>query len=103
MRNFVPVTVEIRPSQVPSRARTVLVNGGSGFLGSHLCEALLERGCLVTCLDNFSTGRRHNIAHLVTNRNFRVVNFDVRDPLDIEASFISTGCSSASRWIGEVV
>lgn len=102
MRNFIPVTAEIRPSQVGSLARTVLVNGG-GLVGSHLCEALLDRGCSVTCLDNFSTGRSPNITHLMKNRNFCIMNFDVGDPLDIEAPFISTGCLSASRWIGEAV
>jgi nucleoside-diphosphate-sugar epimerase len=47
-----------------AEARTILVAGGAGFLGSHLCEALLEEGARVICLDSFQTGRRANIEHL---------------------------------------
>lgn len=55
----------------------MLVTGGAGFIGSHVCEALLARGCAVTCLDNFSTGRWENIRHLDT---LRVIEGDVNDP-----------------------
>ena len=58
-------------------AEHALVSGGSGFIGSHLCAALLERGMVVTCLDNFSTGRRANIANLLGNGRFRLVEADV--------------------------
>jgi len=58
-------------------AEHALVSGGSGFIGSHLCAALLERGMVVTCLDNFSTGRRENIANLLGNGRFRLVEADV--------------------------
>lgn len=58
-------------------AEHALVSGGSGFIGSHLCAALLERGMAVTCLDNFSTGRRENIAPLMADGRFRLVETDV--------------------------
>ncbi|MFI9828608.1 UDP-glucuronic acid decarboxylase family protein [Streptomyces sp. NPDC051913] len=57
----------------------VVVTGGAGFLGSHLCEALLARGDSVCCLDNFSSGRSANIAHLVGNPRFDCVLCDVAD------------------------
>lgn len=62
----------------------VLVTGGAGFLGSHLCEALVARGSQVICLDNFFTGRKENIAHLVGNPLFEVVRHDVIDPIHLE-------------------
>ena len=52
------------------RKKMALVTGGTGFLGSHLCEALLERGCEVLCVDNLFTGSRDNIKHLLTHPNF---------------------------------
>ena len=51
--------------------RRVLVTGGAGFIGSHLCEALLDRGCHVSALDDLSTGRLENIAHLQANQRFQ--------------------------------
>jgi UDP-glucuronate decarboxylase len=60
---------------------TALVTGGAGFIGSHLCEALLARGHSVICLDNFQTGRPVNIAHLVDHARFRVVEADITRPL----------------------
>jgi UDP-glucuronate decarboxylase len=59
----------------------ILVAGGAGFIGSHICEALLARGHHVTCLDNFLTGTRDNIRHLEADPRFTVVNADVVDPL----------------------
>jgi UDP-glucuronate decarboxylase len=58
----------------------VLVTGGSGFIGSHLCESLLDDGCRVFCLDNLSSGRRTNVEHLVGHDDFDFVDADVRDP-----------------------
>ncbi len=66
----------------------ILVTGGAGFLGSHLCEKLLEKGHEVICLDNFFTGRRRNIAHLMSNPDFEVIRHDVIDPFKVEVEQI---------------
>ncbi len=66
----------------------VLVTGGAGFLGSHLCERLLERGSVVICLDNFFTGSRTNVAHLLQNPDFEVIRHDVVDPIRLEVDQI---------------
>jgi len=65
-----------------------LVTGGAGFLGSHLCERLLEQGQDVVCMDNFFTGRRRNVAHLLENPRFELVRHDVVDPFKVEADRI---------------
>ncbi|MBP51980.1 MAG: LPS biosynthesis protein WbpP [Opitutae bacterium] len=57
----------------------ILVTGGAGFIGSNLCDALLAEGSEVVCLDNFLTGKRENIAHLLANPNFTLVEGDIRD------------------------
>ncbi|MDP6845489.1 MAG: SDR family oxidoreductase [Candidatus Nanoarchaeia archaeon] len=62
--------------------RTILVTGGAGFLGSHLCKSLLERnGNKVICLDNFFTGQIDNLRELESNPNFKIVSHDITDPL----------------------
>jgi UDP-glucuronate decarboxylase len=66
----------------------VLVSGGAGFLGSHLCERLLERGFDVLCVDNYYTGSRRNIAHLLDRPNFEVLRHDVTFPLYVEVDRI---------------
>ena len=63
-------------------SRTVLVAGGAGFIGSHLCEALLARGDRVVAVDNLLTGRRANVAHLANHDGFRFVHQDVCEPFD---------------------
>ena len=67
---------------------TVLVTGGAGFLGSHLCERLLDRGDDVICLDNFFTGRKQNIAHLSENPAFELVRDDIVRPIHLECDQI---------------
>ncbi len=66
----------------------VLVTGGAGFIGSHLCRALLEQSHEVICLDNFFTGTRSNIHDLLDFKNFEVIRQDVIMPISIEADFI---------------
>jgi dTDP-glucose 4,6-dehydratase len=61
----------------------VAVSGGAGFLGSHLCERLLDDGYEVLCLDNFSTGTPNNVAHLVEREGFRLVRMDVTDYIHV--------------------
>lgn len=68
--------------------RRVAVTGGAGFLGSHLCEQLLARDCEVLCIDNYFTGSRANIAHLLDNPNFEVMRHDVTFPLFVEVDEI---------------
>ncbi len=68
--------------------KRVLVTGGSGFLGSHLCERLLEQGSDVLCLDNFFTGTKENIIHLMDNPNFELLRHDVTFPLYVEVDEI---------------
>ena len=69
-------------------SKRILVTGGAGFLGSHLCERLLERGHDVLCIDNYYTGRRSNVAHLMGNDRFEVMRHDVTFPLYVEVDEI---------------
>lgn len=72
-----------------SRTRKrVLVTGGGGFLGSHLCERLIARGDDVLCVDNFFTGSKENIAHLLPLPNFELIRHDVTFPLYVEVDEI---------------
>ena len=68
--------------------KRVLVTGGAGFLGSHLCERLLAQGCDVLCVDNFFTGAKDNIAHLIGNPYFELIRHDVTFPLYVEVDEI---------------
>jgi len=68
--------------------RRVLVTGGAGFIGSHLCERLLAAGCYVLCVDNYFTGTHRNIAHLTSNPNFEPIRHDVSHPLFVEVDEI---------------
>lgn len=68
--------------------KKVLVTGGAGFLGSHLCERLLDKGNEVICVDNFFTGTKQNIAHLDGDPNFEVMRHDVSFPLYVEVDEI---------------
>ena len=66
----------------------ILVTGGAGFLGSHLCERLLEQEHEVLCLDNFFTGRRKNVSHLMDHSKFELIRHDVVDPFKFEVDRI---------------
>lgn len=61
--------------------KTILVTGGAGFIGSHLCDELIKRNFRVFCFDNLLTGSQKNIAHLLTNPNFKFTQFDVSQPI----------------------
>ena len=76
----------------------VLVTGGAGFIGSHLCEYLLKKGYFVYCLDNFLTGKRENIALLESNQNFKFLNVDlIGENIDVpEVNYIFHLASPAS-------
>ncbi|QYO66759.1 UDP-glucuronic acid decarboxylase family protein [Leptolyngbya sp. 7M] len=66
----------------------ILVTGGAGFIGSHLCERLLNEGNEVICLDNFFTGRKANVIHLMDNKSFELVRHDVTEPILLEVDQI---------------
>jgi UDP-glucuronate decarboxylase len=68
--------------------KRILVTGGAGFLGSHLCERLLADGAIVICVDNFFTGARRNIEHLLDHKHFEVIRHDVTFPLYVEVDEI---------------
>jgi len=68
--------------------KRILVSGGAGFLGSHLCEQLLARGAQVLCVDNFFTGTRRNIEHLFDHKHFEFLRHDVTHPLFVEVDDI---------------
>src|SRR6202167_4927818 len=68
--------------------KRVLVTGGAGFLGSHLCERLVAQGHNVLCVDNYFTGQRNNIAGLLQEANFEVMRHDVPHPLFVEVDEI---------------
>jgi UDP-glucuronate decarboxylase len=68
--------------------RRVVVTGAAGFIGSHLCERLLATGYHVLCVDNFFSGTKKNIEHLLDNSHFEVLRHDVTDPLFVEADEI---------------
>ncbi len=68
--------------------KTIMVTGGAGFLGSHLCDRLIERGDEVICVDNFFTGRKNNIRHLIGHPRFELIRHDIVHPLYVEADQI---------------
>jgi UDP-glucuronate decarboxylase len=79
-----------------STRRRVLVTGGAGFIGSHLCERLLEQGCDVLCVDNFFTGTKENVANLLANPRFELQRHDVTFPLYVEVDEIyNLACPAA--------
>ena len=85
-----------RPKETPEGAlvrsynakKRILVTGGAGFLGSHLCERLIEAGDSVLCVDNFFTGTKANVAHLLSSADFELMRHDVTFPLYVEVDEI---------------
>ena len=73
-----------------------LVTGGAGFLGSHICERLLEQGHEVICLDDFFTGNKQNVSHLKDYANFELLRHDVIDPFKVEVDRIYNMACPAS-------
>lgn len=78
--------------------KRILVTGGAGFLGSHLCERLLAEGGEVLCVDNFFTSSRRNIIHLLDNRRFEILRHDVTSPLHVEVDEIYNLACPASPF-----
>src|SRR5690606_4450070 len=76
------------PEDVVSMRKRVLVTGGAGFVGSHLCERLLEDGNDVLCVDNFFTGSKENVAHLLDDPYFELMRHDIHFPLYVEVDEI---------------
>ena len=76
--------------------KKILVTGGAGFIGSHLCERLLNEGNEVICLDNFFTGSKDNIVHLMNNPYFEVIRHDIEEPILLEVDEIYNLASPAS-------
>src|SRR5258708_24497894 len=70
------------------RERRMLVTGGAGFIGSHICERLLERGDHVICVDNFYTGTRRNVHHLLSNPRFELMRHHICFPLYLQVDEI---------------
>ncbi len=68
--------------------KKILVTGGAGFIGSHLCKRLLDENNIVICIDNFFTGRHKNIEQFIQNPNFRLIEHDIINPIDIEVDEI---------------
>jgi UDP-glucuronate decarboxylase len=76
--------------------KRIMITGGAGFIGSHLCQRLLNDGNEVLCVDNYFTGRRDNIAHLITNSRFEVMRHDITFPLYVEVDEIyNLACPAA--------
>ncbi len=86
----------MQTSRTYSTRKRILVTGGAGFIGSHLCEQLLENGDDVLCVDNFFTGTKDNIAHLLANPHFELLRHDVTFPLYVEVDEIyNLACPAA--------
>ncbi len=69
-------------------SQRILITGGAGFLGSHLSDRMIDAGNEVICLDNYFTGRRQNITHLLDHPNFELLRHDIIDPIKLEVDQI---------------
>ena len=79
-----------------NKIQRILVTGGAGFLGSHLCERLVATGHDVICLDNFFTSQKSNVAHLLTKSNFELIRHDITVPIYLEVDAIyNLACPAA--------
>lgn len=87
MLDFWPLILIISWKTMRQKSR-ILVTGGAGFLGSHLCRQLLELGHTVFCLDNFYSGSQNNVKQLTNSQHFEVIHHDICDPLSIEVDAI---------------
>ena len=76
--------------------KRIIITGGAGFLGSHLCERLLNEGNHIICVDNFFTGFYENIKHLTNNKNFEIIRHDIIAPIHIECDEIYNFACPAS-------
>ena len=65
--------------------KTILITGGAGFIGSNLCEKLLNDNNTIICVDNLLTGSIDNIKHMICNTNFKFINHDIINPLEIDS------------------
>jgi UDP-glucuronate decarboxylase len=78
------------------KVKRILVTGGAGFLGSHICDRLVGQGHDVICLDNFFTSQKSNVEHLLTNKNFELIRHDVTHPIWLEVDEIyNMACPAA--------
>lgn len=92
---FVPA-VEPPPNAMSTMLKRILVTGGAGFLGSHLCERLVDMGHDVICLDNFFTSQKSNVAHLLDRPNFELIRHDITQPIFLEVDEIyNLACPAA--------
>ncbi len=79
--------------------KEILITGGAGFIGSHLCEKLLYQGNKIICLDNFFTGNEKNIEHLKKENDFEIIKYDVENPYNFKADEIyNLACPAAPIW-----
>src|SRR5882672_6428827 len=79
-----------------SSLKRILVTGGAGFLGSHVCDRLVAEGHDVICLDNFFTSQKSNVAHLLTKRNFELIRHDITHDIWLEVDEIyNLACPAA--------
>jgi UDP-glucuronate decarboxylase len=79
-------TLQKNLEQISFEDQRVLVTGGAGFLGSWICETLLAAGAHVTCIDNFASGQKENIRHLMDEERFRFIEHDISTPLSVETT-----------------